>query len=73
MEEVTTEVPDGVYALIGLIPIAFYLLIIVFIIYFVIKAIKFMNAKVKLDNERNQKIDELIKTISESNHLEKLK
>ena len=34
-----------------------------FAIYFVSKVIKFMNEKVKLDQEKNEKLDELIKAI----------
>lgn len=46
-----------------LIPILLYLFIIGFSIYFVIMMILFMNRKTKLDKERNQKLDELIQVI----------
>ena len=52
------------------IPFIIYLAIFIFSIYFVIKIIKFMNAKIKLDQERNQKIDELIRSFGQSNHIE---
>ncbi|MGE8081402.1 hypothetical protein [Peribacillus loiseleuriae] len=52
---------DGVFALFALLPIIFYLVLTGFAIYFVIKVIKFMNEKTKLDREKNEKLDELIK------------
>ncbi|MFP3512641.1 hypothetical protein SB775_24055 [Peribacillus sp. SIMBA_075] len=52
---------DGLFALIAFLPIIFCLVITGFSIYFVIKVIKFMNEKTKLDRERNEKLDELIK------------
>ncbi|CAH0310726.1 MULTISPECIES: hypothetical protein [Peribacillus] len=57
---------DQASSLIGLfaiIPILFYLGLIVLSIYFIIKIIKFINAKTRLDQERNEKLDELIKVI----------
>ncbi|CAH0161184.1 hypothetical protein SRABI96_00955 [Peribacillus sp. Bi96] len=57
---------DHASSLIGLfaiIPILFYLGLLVLSIYFVIKVIKFINAKTKLDQERNEKLDELIRVI----------
>ncbi|MGE7591878.1 hypothetical protein ACQKM1_20885 [Peribacillus frigoritolerans] len=57
---------DEASSLIGLfaiIPILFYLGLIVFSVYFIIKIIKFINAKTRLDQERNEKLDELIKVI----------
>ena len=53
-----------------LLPIIFYLFIILFTIYFVIKVIEFMNAKIKLDQERNEKIDELIKVVNQIKRIE---
>lgn len=35
--------------------------------YFITQVIKFMNAKIKLDKERNEKIDEYIKYVSKDN------
>ncbi|MED4697259.1 hypothetical protein [Peribacillus frigoritolerans] len=52
---------DGLFAIIAFLPIIFWLVITGFSIYFVIKVIKFMNEKTKLDRERNEKLDELIK------------
>ncbi|MBV7507678.1 hypothetical protein KW850_20830 [Bacillus sp. sid0103] len=57
---------EGAFVLLTFLPIFFYLVITVFGIYFVIKVIKFMNAKTKSDQERNEKIDELIKVINQS-------
>ncbi|MCP1495252.1 hypothetical protein J2Y73_005283 [Peribacillus frigoritolerans] len=57
---------DQASSLIGLfaiIPILFYLGLIVLSVYFIIKIIKFINAKTRLDQERNEKLDELIKVI----------
>ncbi|WP_347942367.1 hypothetical protein AAEY33_13035 [Peribacillus simplex] len=57
---------DHASSLIGLfaiIPILFYLGLIVLSVYFIIKIIKFINAKTRLDQERNEKLDELIKVI----------
>ncbi|MGE7760391.1 hypothetical protein [Peribacillus sp. NPDC097895] len=57
---------DHASSLIGLfaiIPILFYLGLLVLSIYFVIKVIKFINAKTRLDQERNEKLDELIRVI----------
>lgn len=42
------------------------LALIVFVIYFVIRVIRFINEKTKLDEVRNEKIDELIKTINQN-------
>ncbi|HEY2419863.1 MAG TPA: hypothetical protein VGI04_00510 [Neobacillus sp.] len=47
-------------------PYIFNLLLAILGIYFVIKVTKFMNVKTKLDRERNEKIDELIKVINQS-------
>ncbi|MGG0288877.1 hypothetical protein ABEY41_28155 [Peribacillus butanolivorans] len=52
---------DGLFALVAFLPIIFCLVITGFSIYFVIKVIKFMNEKTKLDRDRNEKLDELIK------------
>ncbi|MGE7186641.1 hypothetical protein ACQKKK_22585 [Peribacillus sp. NPDC006672] len=57
---------DQASSLIGLfaiIPILFYLGLLFLSIYFVIKVIKFINAKTKLDQERNEKLDELIRVL----------
>ncbi|MES1042731.1 MULTISPECIES: hypothetical protein [Peribacillus] len=57
---------DQASSLIGLfaiIPILFYLGLLVLSVYFIIKIIKFINAKTRLDQERNEKLDELIRVI----------
>ncbi|MBO0999539.1 hypothetical protein IOC57_17545 [Bacillus sp. SD075] len=57
---------DQASSLIGLfaiIPILFYLGLIGISVYFIIKIIKFINAKTRLDQERNEKLDELIRVI----------
>ena len=52
---------DGMFVLLAFLPIIFYLVITGFAIYFVIKVIKFMNEKTKLDREKNEKLAEIIK------------
>jgi uncharacterized iron-regulated membrane protein len=54
-----------VFALLALLPIIFYLVLTGFAIYFLIKVIKFMNKKTKLDQEKNGKLDELIKALNQ--------
>ena len=53
----------GMFGFFAIIPILFYLLILGFGIYFIIRIIRFMNEKTKLDQERNEKLDLLIKVI----------
>jgi len=60
----------GNYSLIFFIPFIIYLSIVIFAIYFVIKIVKFMNTKIKLDQARNHKIDELIKSLEQRNHIQ---
>ncbi|PEZ78808.1 hypothetical protein [Bacillus sp. AFS017274] len=55
---------SSLIGLLAIIPILFYLGLIVLSVYFIIKIIKFINAKTRLDQERNEKLDELIKVIS---------
>ncbi len=62
--------PNGVFVLLAFLPVILSLVIIGFGIYFVIRIIKFMNAKTKLDQERNEKLDELIKIISQDKGME---
>ena len=57
---------DGMFALLALLPIIFYLILTGFVIYFLIKVIKFMDRKTKLDQEKNEKLDALIKTLNQS-------
>lgn len=52
---------DSLYVFLTLFPIIISLVLAGFAIYFVSTVIKFMNEKTKLDRERNEKIDELIK------------
>ncbi|ALC85231.1 hypothetical protein AM499_04915 [Bacillus sp. FJAT-22090] len=53
------------FSLLALLPIIFYLAIIIFVIYFVIKVVKFMDTKIKLDQEKNEMIVQLIKVINQ--------
>lgn len=53
------------FALFGLLPIIFYLVLFILVIYFVIKAVKFMEIKLKLDQEKNEKMNELIQLINQ--------
>ncbi|KMY50552.1 hypothetical protein [Peribacillus loiseleuriae] len=61
------NVTGGFFGLFALIPILIYLGLVVFSIYFTVKVIKFMNAKTKLDQERNEKLGELIRVIGDRN------
>ncbi|WP_260398897.1 hypothetical protein [Peribacillus simplex] len=54
---------SSLMGLFAIIPILFYLGLLFLSIYFVIKVIKFINAKTRLDQERNEKLDELIRVI----------
>ena len=56
---------DGMFVILTFLPIIFYLVLIVFAIYFVIKVIKFMNEKTKLDREKNEKLTEIIKVLNQ--------
>jgi len=58
------------------IPVLIYIVIIIFVISFIVNANKFMHAKtkadqerIKLDRERNEKMDELIRVFSENKHI----
>ncbi|MDN3018268.1 hypothetical protein PH210_18990 [Paenibacillus sp. BSR1-1] len=53
----------NIFGLFAIIPILLYLVILVFSIYFVVRTIRFMNEKTKLDQERNEKLDLLIKVL----------
>ncbi len=61
----TSFASDGMFAILTFLPIIFYLVLIVFAIYFVIKVIKFMNEKTKLDREKNEKLTEIIKVLNQ--------
>ncbi|MFD4819270.1 hypothetical protein [Peribacillus butanolivorans] len=54
---------SSLMGIIAIIPILFYLGLLFLSAYFVIKVIKFINAKTRLDQERNEKMDELIRVI----------
>ncbi|PGY16074.1 hypothetical protein COE25_00840 [Bacillus sp. AFS031507] len=58
------------FGLVAMIPILLYLVILVFSIYFIVRTIRFMNEKTKLDQQRNEKLDELIQTIKVNNRTE---
>jgi hypothetical protein len=51
------------FGLFALFPIVLYLTILGFTIYFIVRALRFMNDKTRLDLERNAKMDELIKAV----------
>lgn len=53
------------FSLLALLPFIFYLALIIFGIYFVIKVVKFMDSKIKLDQEKNEMIVQLIKVINQ--------
>lgn len=56
---------DGVFVLLTFLPIISYLVLTVLAIYFVIKVMKFMNEKTKLDREKNEKLTEIIKVLNQ--------
>lgn len=58
---------NGLFTLLTLLPLIIYLSLIIFGVYFVIKIMKFMDIKVKLDQEKNEKIEQLIKVINKDN------
>ena len=55
---------DGMFVLLTFLPIILYLVLTSFAIYFVIKVIKFMNEKTRLDREKNEKLTEIIKVLN---------
>jgi ABC-type nickel/cobalt efflux system permease component RcnA len=56
----------GIFSFIPIITILSYLLILGLSIYFIVRTIKFMNDKTKLDQQRNEKLDSLLKAIQEN-------
>lgn len=56
---------DGMFTVFALLPLIIYLAVIIFGVYFVIKMVQFMDAKIKLDKEKNEKIDQLIQVIKQ--------
>jgi uncharacterized membrane protein len=59
------------FGLFAIIPILLYLVILGFSIYFVVRTLRFMNEKTKLDQQKNEKLDSLIQVIKENNKNEK--
>lgn len=55
---------DSAFVVLTFLPMILYVVLTGFGVYFIIKVIKFMNAKTKSDQIRNEKMDELIKAIS---------
>ncbi|MGG3560541.1 hypothetical protein ABES03_02670 [Neobacillus rhizosphaerae] len=55
------------FGLFALFPIVLYLIILGFTIYFIVRALRFMNDKTRLDQERNDKLDALIKAVQANN------
>lgn len=51
------------FAFFTFLPIILFLFLTVVGIYFIIKVIKFLNTKTKLDQERNARIEELIEAV----------
>ncbi|MET3194703.1 hypothetical protein [Bacillus sp. OAE603] len=60
----TVFATDGIMLFYVYFPVLLKFVILCIGIYFITKIIKFMNAKINLDKERNEKIDELIKIVS---------
>ncbi|WP_088043645.1 hypothetical protein [Bacillus sp. EAC] len=56
---------DGALIFLTFIPFIIKIMLLIIGIYFVLKVLKFMKVKIKLDQERNEKIEELLKVISE--------
>jgi uncharacterized BrkB/YihY/UPF0761 family membrane protein len=65
MSNGTMFASNGLFALLAFLPIIFYIVLIGFGIYFVIKVYRFMNEKNKSDRERNEKLAELIKVVGQ--------
>lgn len=59
------DMMGNVFGLFAVIPILLYLFILGFSIWFIVRTIRFMSEKTKLDQERNQKLDALIKVMQE--------
>ena len=56
---------SSMIVLLTFLPIIFYLILTAFAIYFVIKVVKFFNEKTKLDREKNEKLTEIIKVLTQ--------
>ena len=61
----------NIFGLFAIIPILLYLVILGFSIYFIVRTIRFMNEKTKLDQQRNEKLDLLIHAIKDNNRTDK--
>ncbi len=61
----------NLFGLFAIIPILLYLVILGFSIYFIVRTIRFMNEKTKLDQQRNEKLDLLIHAIKDNNRTDK--
>jgi hypothetical protein len=55
------------FGLFALFPIVLYLIILGFTIYFIVRTLRFMNDKTRLDQERYDKLDALIKAVQANN------
>ncbi|KZN98603.1 hypothetical protein P4T04_08855 [Bacillus badius] len=61
---------DGLIVFFTFWPIIINIIFMSLGIYFVMKTLQFMNTKIKLDRERNEKLGELIKAAAQSKDLE---
>jgi hypothetical protein len=64
-------VRSDIFGLFAIIPILLYLVILGFSIYFIVRTLRFMSEKTKLDQQRNEKLDLLIRAIQDNNRTEK--
>jgi hypothetical protein len=55
------------FGLFALFPIVLYLIILGFTIYFIVRTLRFMNDKTRLDQERNDRLYALIKAVQANN------
>nr|WP_263323431.1 hypothetical protein [Neobacillus sp. Marseille-Q6967] len=53
----------GLFAFIPILTILTYLFLLAFGIYFMVRTLKFMSEKTKLDQQRNDKLEALIKAV----------
>lgn len=60
---------QGMIVLLTFLPTIFYLVLIVLAIYFVIKVIKFTNEKTNLDRDRNEKLAEIIRVLTQDKRI----
>ncbi|MDN4492521.1 hypothetical protein [Ureibacillus aquaedulcis] len=57
--------PADIFVLFTILPIILYLVLVVLAFYFVIKVVKFMNEKTRLDRDRNDRLTEIIKILNQ--------